>query len=131
MAEYRSGGNYVPKPRDYDGVNASISTFSARTNPSGGIGSETSGWFFRWELPRDGVDGGFSGSNWHLDVVNSPCYLWEGFESSDDVVRYIEDNGNLDAVFKKWEKFIAIDENGSDYYSKFLSACSGCVDKIL
>ena len=127
MAEYRSGGNYVPKPSDYDGVNASISTFSARTNPSGGGGSETSGFYFRWELPGEGVTGGFSGSNWHLDVAYSPCAYWP-FESSDAVVEYIEQNGNLDKVFDKWEKFIDTDENGSDYYSSFLSACSGCAD---
>ncbi len=97
-----SGANYVSNP-GYEPVQArTISTYNSSI-PSGHVAVQ--GWYYYHN------DGGFTGNGWFTNVESGPTYryLMEVLKPTTGDLEaamrshYIEQNGNLTAMFNWWQ----------------------------
>lgn len=121
-----NGGNYVKNPNQYDGVNGrSVSTY-ANSIPSGS--SIVRGIYYIWN------DDGFTGNGWKTDVIGSPLQMYfnnklfigTGNSWEDWAREYLDEYGNLTAVFSYWSQYYTLE--GWDNFYNAVGVKSGCMD---
>ena len=92
------GSSYVeiPMSNDYVALEA-YSVDPQASNGSGDEGSYFQGMRIYWETDENG-GGGITGISWYTENVNSPFFG----VAVNDILTYIEANGNLNDYFANW-----------------------------
>lgn len=101
---------------------STVSAYSIGSK-EGGITSGASivqGIYYMWN------DGGFTGKGWMYEVTGGPTNMYPDFKSNEDVADYVDQNGNLDAVFKYWSEHY--DLVGWHNFYMAVDFESGCMD---
>lgn len=120
------GTNYV-RNREYEQERVQYQSLmaSATSNSSNVISSGATiveGIYYMWN------ENGFTGKGWMYDLEGSPTNKYSDFKNDEDVAEYVENTGNLDAVFSSWSMNYTLDD-----WHRFYTAVgvnSGCMDVV-
>ena len=120
------GTNYV-RNREYEQERVQYQSLmaSATSNSSNVISSGATiveGIYYMWN------ENGFTGNGWMYEIEGSPTNKYPDFKNDEDVAEYVENTGNLDAVFSSWSMNYTL----ADWH-RFYTAVgvnSGCMDVV-
>lgn len=119
------GTNRIEIEVPLDSSNYSAPAMYTAGTYSGGTSGQTyvEGWYFSWET----AEGGFTNTNWWATNQKNGPTVQGGFNEESDVITHIQNGGNLDDAFSKWQTFL--DSLGTEALSAFNDFTSELLEK--